>query len=77
MKIILEEKNVEITEKKYPYIGIKEQFNGFNIIVIFSQENTGFGIATDEENNLKATLFSEKWEENNFSIYQGEIRISN
>lgn len=71
MQVKIEERESECIS--YPWIGRSK--NDYDLIVLFASHKTG--IVLQENYNYEEGEFRDDWIENNFDLFNGEIRLSN
>lgn len=74
MKVV--EKFSKSLEVKYPCLKVTTLCDDSSLIVLFTSKNTGIVLKTDD---IRYTLgqFDNTWLEENFTLYQGTLEISN
>ena len=64
--------NTEI-KREYPYLGI----NTDDLVVLFTQERTGFVVNRKTYCVFSIGYFNDTWNEESFTLFTGEIKLSN
>ncbi len=76
MKAVINEKGTPVQERKYPWIGILKDEDGYSI-VYFTEPNCGTCLKSEGHETNPAGEYCEKWVEKSFTLVTGSITLSN